>query len=381
MDDVNAANLAALKTALPSTFAASQPPIIVGQTPYNAAYGATFPTDAFARIQSTSMNITPANAPASSIPMALQPKAIQELFTLDYGRMNATLGVEIPNTNFTVQTTIPLGYIDPATELLQNSAVGAPIGSLADGTQLWKITHNGVDTHAMHFHLFNVQVINRVGWDGAIRPPDANELGWKDTVRMNPLEDAIVAFRPIIPVVPFKVPNSIRALDVTQPLGSTMGIFSPVDPNGQPSAIVNKLINFGWEYVWHCHLLGHEENDMMRPMTVAVAPDAPSTLTATPVASPLSIILNWVNNASNATTYVIQRATDSGFLNNLTTFDSGGNLTTFTDTTVVAGSTYYYQVAASNVIGGNEPGYPSMTANSAFVGPALVGTGPAAPHY
>ena len=65
-----------------------------------------------------------------------------------------------------------------------------PIESPSDGTQIWKITHNGVDTHPIHFHLFNVQVINRVGWDGTIRPPDPNELGWKETVRMNPLEDA-----------------------------------------------------------------------------------------------------------------------------------------------------------------------------------------------
>ena len=52
-----------------------------------------------------------------------------------------------------------------------------------------------MDTHAIHFHLFNVQVINRVGWDGAIRPPDPNELGWKETIRMNPLEDCIVALQ------------------------------------------------------------------------------------------------------------------------------------------------------------------------------------------
>ncbi len=36
--------------------------------------------------------------------------------------------------------------------------------------QIWKITHNGVDTHPIHFHLFDVQVINRVGWDGAVKP-------------------------------------------------------------------------------------------------------------------------------------------------------------------------------------------------------------------
>ena len=134
----------------------------------------------------------------------MQPKAIQELWD-PYGRMNATLGVEMPFTNNNIQTTIPLGYIDPVTE------------SVPDGQiQLWKITHNGVDTHPVHFHLFNVQVINRVGWDGQIRPPDANELGWKETVRMNPLEDAIIALQPKSQTgLPFAVPNSTRSLDVT----------------------------------------------------------------------------------------------------------------------------------------------------------------------
>lgn len=39
--------------------------------------------------------------------------------------------------------------------------------------RIWKITHNGVDTHLIHFHLFEVQLING---DGFIRLPDANEL-------------------------------------------------------------------------------------------------------------------------------------------------------------------------------------------------------------
>ena len=127
----------------------------------------------------------------------LQNKAIQELFDPE-GRMNATLGVELPFTSALIQTTIPLGFIDPTTETLA-----------AGETQLWKITHNGVDTHGIHFHLVNVQVINRVGWDGAIRPPDPNELGWKDTVRMNPLEDIIVAMRAKVPTVsPSRFPTA-----------------------------------------------------------------------------------------------------------------------------------------------------------------------------
>ena len=59
--------------------------------------------------------------------MPLQPKAIQELFELNYGRMNATLGVELPFTNFNTQTTIPFGYIDPPTEIITTPTHG-PIG-------------------------------------------------------------------------------------------------------------------------------------------------------------------------------------------------------------------------------------------------------------
>jgi hypothetical protein len=41
------------------------------------------------------------------------------------------------------------------------------------------------------------------------------------------------------------------------------------------------MTDFGWEYVWHCHILGHEENDLMRPLVyhpVVNAPAAPSTV-------------------------------------------------------------------------------------------------------
>jgi len=290
---------------------------------------------------------TGATATAQGLVIQMGPKAIQELFELNYGRMNATLGVELPFTNFNTQTTIPLGYLDPLTENITNSDAATPVGSAGDGTQIWKITHNGVDTHAIHFHLFNVQLINRVGWDGAIRPPDPNELGWKETVRMNPLEDAIVALRPIAPTLPFKIGDSIRPLDPTMPIGAPLTLTSPVD--GNPVTVPNNPTNFGWEYVWHCHLLGHEENDMMRPIEFNVSPAAPSTLTATPSAS--SVALAWTNNATNpaATDFVVQRATDNGFTANVTTFTVNGPATAYTDTPVTTG-TYYYRVRAENAI-------------------------------
>ena len=64
------------------------------------------------------MTFTPVGA-TTPVTMPMLPKAIQELFDA-YGRMNATLGVELPFTNFITQTTIPLGYIDPPTEIVHD---------------------------------------------------------------------------------------------------------------------------------------------------------------------------------------------------------------------------------------------------------------------
>jgi FtsP/CotA-like multicopper oxidase with cupredoxin domain len=293
--DAVPAFLPALNAALPAAFAASQDPIVVPQAAYNAAYG-TATTDVvgtnLSSISATSLTFTPLFS-ATPLTLNMGSKAIQELFELDYGRMNATLGVELPFTNAGNQTTIPLGYTEPPTEIIDASAGIAP-PSLGDGTQIWKITHNGVDTHAIHVHLFNVQVINRVGWDGAIRPPDANELGWKETVRMNPLEDIIVALRPATPLLPFGVPESVRLLDVTKAPGT---LFPGLDPlTGGAVSIPNELTNFGWEYVWHCHLLGHEENDMMRPTkfnVVTALPGTPDPITVTPSAG--HVTLSWTD--------------------------------------------------------------------------------------
>ena len=186
--------------------------------------------------------------------MLVKTKAIQELFEPTYGRLNATLGIELPFTSQLTQTTIPLGYVD------------APTESFADGeTQIWKITQNGVDVHPVHFHLLNVQVINRVGWDNFVDPPQLNELGWKETVKMAPLEDTVVAVRAKKPKLGgFGLPTSYRLLDPTQPEGAMTG-FTQIDPaTGVKSPQANRWQDFGWEYVWHCHILGHEEMDMMR---------------------------------------------------------------------------------------------------------------------
>jgi len=356
-------SLPALTAALPSIFAQTQPVPIVPEPTYPPASGAYSAIPTYSLITDASLTFYPIGS-TSAITYTDERKTIQELFTLDYGRMNATLGVELPLTNFLTQTTIPLGYIDPPTEIIKDGE-----------TQLWHITHNGVDTHFIHFHLFNVQVINRSAWDGTKRPPDPNELGWKDTVRMNPLEDILVALKPIQPIVPFPLRDSYRMMDVTNPAGSdcaapTSGkaspmpcsIFTNIDPaTNIGTQTPNKVINLGWEYVWHCHILGHEENDMMRAMAFNVAPEAPSNLTVAAAAAPaIGLTLSWTDNSASETGFTLERANDAGFTTSVldTTVPpitgsmdingqgiTWGGTQTYNDTNAAAGP-YFYRVRA-----------------------------------
>ncbi|MEI7838018.1 MAG: hypothetical protein WCK05_16580, partial [Planctomycetota bacterium] len=302
--------------------------------------------------------------------MNVYNKAIQELFD-PWGRMNATLGVELPFSNGAVQTTIPLGYIDPPTETI-----------VAGETQLWKIVHNGVDTHPVHFHLQDVQVVNRVGWDGAIRPPDASEVGWKETIKMSPLEDIIVAVRPHTPDtttgntgtgVSFGVPISNRLLDPTIPVGSALG-FTQINPaTGNPATITNVMYNFFDEYVWHCHILGHEENDFMRAYVFnrqAAVPVAPVNLTTNSNSAGTAVTVAFNDVADTEYQYLVERfaGPTAGTVGSGTEIAKlpanagnaalaalvGGGTTwpgSVVDATTLPGTQYTYQVAAIGASG------------------------------
>ena len=150
-----------------------------------------------------------------------------------YGRLIQLLGT---NEQPVMNGGFGRAYEDPATETPK-----------AGSTEVWQIANLTGDTHPIHFHLVNVQVLGRQPFDaahyngtpsytGPARGPDRTELGWKETVRMNPGEVTTVIMRFDLPKVPFHVPSSPRT--------------------------------GGNEYVWHCHILEHEEHDMMRPLVV-----------------------------------------------------------------------------------------------------------------
>jgi spore coat protein A len=153
-----------------------------------------------------------------------------------FGRLIQYLGTD-QAPNLLNPAAFGRAYLDQTTELIVEGA-----------TEVWEIINLTGDAHPIHFHLVNVQILSRqqfdaVGYTGdapsytwPATAPEPNELGFKETVRMNPGEVTRVLMKFDLPSVPFGVPISPRT--------------------------------GGSEYVWHCHILEHEEHDMMRPLVV-----------------------------------------------------------------------------------------------------------------
>ncbi len=187
---------------------------------------------------------------------------------------------------------------------------------LIGDTEVWEIVNLTGDTHPMHLHLFQFQLLNRQDYDVAgyeavygmpmegmgppmayglptaatgfklggnpdVTPfllgpeigPEPNEYGWKDTFRMNPGQ----VTRIIVRVAPQDA--EARAASAGQVLGPNLNLF-PFEPWTAPGYTDAFGFPGGPGYVWHCHITDHEDNEMMRPLLVA----GPSHPTATLIA-------------------------------------------------------------------------------------------------
>jgi hypothetical protein len=258
--------------------------------------------------------------------------------------------------------------------------------------------------------MFNVQVIARFGWDGVIQPLAAYDLGWRDTVQFDPLTILYIAVKPVVPIVPWSLPNSIRPLSASEAIDMPGMMMSASDPANNPVTQTNVLVNFGWEYMVHCHLLGHEEGDMMRPIVVGVVLNTPELTSVTKKTTSVTGRFNrnnqpctgngngctvktittnsghivFVDKSNNETGFLIQRrnsgttkwsdvttisraapvwdpvtqtATDDGL--------SVGVTEVYEDTTVKTGTSYEYRVIAIDSIGAQNLGaFPSSDVQS-----------------
>jgi spore coat protein A len=189
-----------------------------------------------------------------------------------------------PAAQLVLPAIVPLNPVGATTRDLalvenQDPATGAPLNALIEGyffeepvtekpsagsTEVWQFINLTGDAHPMHIHLVQFQILNRqpinaagylAAWNtwvaggrtgprpalanflaGPAVPPPANEVGYKDTAKAYP--------------------------------GEVLRVIAKFDlPSGQivlPTGASNP------EYVYHCHILEHEDNEMMRPYEVIV---------------------------------------------------------------------------------------------------------------
>jgi spore coat protein A len=105
-----------------------------------------------------------------------------------------------------------------------------------DSTEIWEFVNTTEDSHPIHLHLVRFQLLDRrkfneplffrtrqLSYTGAAEPPEAWETGWKDTIRAH---------------------------------------------SNMVTRIIVRFEGYPGRYVWHCHVLEHEDNEMMRPYEV-----------------------------------------------------------------------------------------------------------------
>ena len=169
-------------------------------------------------------------------------------------------------------------------------------------TEVWQIINTTADAHPIHLHLVQFQLVSRQAFNtnnymkaynaafpgglyipsvgppkpyntknadqalggnpaitpflqGKVKAANLNERGWKDTYIVYPGE-----------VTTFIIRFAPTTLPITTPQADLF--FPDFDPGLGPG------------YVWHCHIIDHEDNEMMRPYKVSSNPLRPVQLLA-----------------------------------------------------------------------------------------------------
>lgn len=127
---------------------------------------------------------------------------------------------------------------NPMMMLLNNAHWSMPVteSPKLNSVEIWNLLNFTDDSHPIHLHLVRFQILDRrpfepeyyyqggrIEYIGKAIPPLPNEAGWKDTVQAQP---------------------------------------------GMATRIIARFEGFPGRYVWHCHILEHEDNEMMRPYDV-----------------------------------------------------------------------------------------------------------------
>ncbi len=274
-----------------------------------------------------------------------------------WGRMMATLGAELPNTNANVQTTVPLGYAEPANEV-HGPALGRHASSAPSATARRSGRSRTTGSTRTRCTSTCSTCSSSTGSAGTARSTRRRPTRWAGRTRCSCTRWRTRSSRcgRVLPALPFKIPNSVRPIDPAMPIGSPISTFNPI--TGQAVTVPNSNVDYGWEYVWHCHMLSHEEMDFMRPVIVHGAPAVPTGLAGD---ARLHLGRPDLGPARHRATPRCRttrcsgrpRRTSAPGVTNLVdaTTDPAMTQTSYTDTGLRPLTTYYYRVRSESTVG------------------------------
>jgi len=135
----------------------------------------------------------------------------------------------------------------------------------------WIIINNTVDMHPMHLHLVDFEVIEKGSIaPGAYTPADGS--GGMPTVAAGGLRpNAEPDLDPVIDSAPADSAYRVQPQELGQK--DTVRV-PPADELTESPGYVKIRAKFDiiGTYMWHCHILAHEDHEMMRPFRVVAAP-------------------------------------------------------------------------------------------------------------
>ena len=242
-----------------------------------------FPAGTKLILTNTAKTPYPAGAP-------VDPQTTGQVMQFTVGTGASVTPAQLPATLTTMPTLTPdkparmltltevMGPGGPTEILLDGQKWSAPISETPQvgSTEDWIIINPTADTHPIHLHLVQFEVMSRQSFQvnkymkdwtalngmppllvstvnvpsitpyltGKAQAPAANEMGWKDTVQAPSGMVTIIRVR----FAPVDAPTS--GVGTPTP-GTNPYLFDPTVGPG---------------YVWHCHILDHEDNEMMRPL-------------------------------------------------------------------------------------------------------------------
>ena len=169
------------------------------------------------------------NQPITGIDTSRIPKRLSEVPSLKNNSISAIRNLKLVSTTDQLNRTLLLldnkMWMDPITEMPRLNTI-----------EIWSLMNLTNVTHPIHIHLIQFQVLDRrpfdldrynidrsISFTGPAQPPKPNEYGWKDTV---------------------------------------------ATPPGEITRLIMRFTPYSGKYVWHCHVLEHEDYDMMRPYMI-----------------------------------------------------------------------------------------------------------------